>query len=428
VAWITTFQAFTPGLLFVASLGVVGIAEGADRFGYSTRTTALVEIGAGVVGVGLLWIAVPPLAETILGFQRMLQNYGAGSIAETYSLVSQELGTVVGPIFVFGLVLFLSLPYLLVASYRTYREHRPALAIGVLYAWYFLVLTGLQIRFAGQLSHFVALFGGIGFVHLAERVDLLEDVSIVGSLESGAEVAIPSKTTVLYLGVLFLLIGGLGIVQSAVKMNQITVDDSTYETATWIGEYNRQAALVYPHSKVFSHWGQNRVYNYFANGRSHSYYFAQEYYEGFVTGTDGEKWFKQIHSEVGLVVLEPVDGGSPARSIHHRLYHEFGSNDGKVPGLSRYRLVYTNPAGQRVFEVVNGAMLSGETTPNKAVLVETNVSVENHDFVYKRRTMADSNGEYTVRVPYKGTYELPDGRTITVTSEDIRSGAVVNPS
>ncbi|WP_315910513.1 hypothetical protein [Halapricum hydrolyticum] len=48
------------------------------------------------------------------------------------------------------------------------------------YAWVFLVLGIVQARFAGQLAIFVAVFSGLGFVHLAAWVELTASPDLFG--------------------------------------------------------------------------------------------------------------------------------------------------------------------------------------------------------------------------------------------------------
>ncbi len=82
------------------------------------------------------------------------------------------VSTIIGPLLLFGSVLALALPSLAWATRRALRAHRPAWLAASVYGWYFLALALVQLRFAGELSVFVAPFASLVFVHLAAAVDL----------------------------------------------------------------------------------------------------------------------------------------------------------------------------------------------------------------------------------------------------------------
>lgn len=67
---------------------------------------------------------------------------------------------------------------------------------------------------------------------------------------------------------LFLLVGGLGIIQVPVKTNQLTISEERYVTAAWMDDNADEHDWGYPQNYVFSPLSYNRLYNYFVNGES----------------------------------------------------------------------------------------------------------------------------------------------------------------
>jgi dolichyl-diphosphooligosaccharide--protein glycosyltransferase len=62
------------------------------------------------------------------------------------------------------------------------------------------------------------------------------------------------------------------------------------------------------------------------------------------------------------------------------------------------------------------------------VTLATGVSIPRAEFTYERRTTADANGTYSVRVAHPGTYQIDvDGETREVTVEEsaVRNGSTV---
>lgn len=49
---------------------------------------------------------------------------------------------------------------------------------------------------------------------------------------------------------------------------EVTIEEQMYNAASWMYEYAADRGWEYPENYVFSVWGRNRVYNYYANGES----------------------------------------------------------------------------------------------------------------------------------------------------------------
>ena len=348
-------------------------------------------------------------------------------IAETTSIVSGQVGSLIGPVFLFGFALFLALPYLAWASWRCYRRHEPRLLAVSAYAWVFLVLGIVQARFAGQLGLFVAVFGGLGFVHLAAWVDLTEYPELFGTGKaeshkpdrdgSLADLEWPERREALYTAGLGLGVGSLGAVMTPIKHSQVTIDDSMYEAAAFMREYADEQGWEYPDNYVFSRWGRNRVYNWFANGESRGYGYAQSNFEDFVTSTDGTEWYERLDGRVGFVVTErglPIDSG---RTIYERLWRE---NLGIE--TDHYRAVWTAADdSRRVYTLVPGARVTGPAPDGETVTIEGDVEIGGQTRSVELAVSTDEHGVYQATIPLPGTYDTPDG-TVEISAADVREG------
>jgi dolichyl-diphosphooligosaccharide--protein glycosyltransferase len=354
-------------------------------------------------------------------------------IAETTSIVSGDLGTLVGPVFLFGFVLFLALGHMGWAVWTSYRRHAPVwLAVGV-YAWYFLLLSAIQVRFAGQLALFTALFGGLAFVHLAAWVDMAsvpkpfkpaEKSSRVSSEGSGDddELEWPERRQVLYTGALGLGVGSLGGLLTPIRHSQLTVDDSMYEAATFMQEYSAERDWEYPENYVFSQWGQNRFYNWFVNAETRSYRYAQSNFDEFLISRDSGEWYERLRDRAGFVAVKEgdVSGGGQAGTIYDQLW-----SDGFGIETDHYRAVWTDSDDSlRAFTLVPGARVTGPASANSTTIdVTAEVGGESQSIVME--TDVSEHGVYEETVPLPGTYEA-GGTSVTVSEEDVRGGAFVS--
>ena len=370
--------------------------------------------GGGLFGVVAVFLP-EYWSELRAGIDRILRG---DNIAETQSLFND----VVGFLLVFGFILFFAVAALVWATGRIPSDE--AWLVPVVYGWWFLGLSAFQIRFVGELAPFTALFAGLAFVWTAAWVDLAAlPAPVDGSDWTDWRPGRPDASTVVAVVALFALVGGLGVLQSGVKMQQVTIDDDAYRTADWLTEYADERGWdTGSESYAFSDWGRNRMYNYFLSGESQSYGYAQSNYRPFVSRTDPNAAAARLGG-ARFVVTQPFPVDSDAMGT--RLHDHFGSRYGDVDGLSRYRALYATESGDRkAFLVVPGATLSGTAAPNATVSLSTNVSVPNAAFTYDRRTRTNETGTFAVTVPNSGTYELrTDERTWTV---DVPELAVMN--
>ncbi|WP_135366074.1 LamG-like jellyroll fold domain-containing protein [Halosimplex halophilum] len=422
--WLELYRALAPALLAVGSAFVVAAGELAHRRDLAARRAAAAEVGVGLAVTAVAWVAVPAVSEGVGEFLAYMREFGGSGIAETASLFSGAQGSLFAPLLLFGFVAVVALPVLAWAPVVGYREDRPAwLALGA-YGWYLFALAVVQIRFAGQLSLFTAVFGGVGFVRLAAWVDIAEPSTALSGSPAAAirGLGSPDLRTVGYVAVLFLLVGSLGMVQSPVKISQVTTDDATYGTAASIDDHAAAHDRTFPRNYVFSQWGRNRVYNYFVNGRAFSYGFALAEYESFVSATDPGDARAALSGREGYVVTAPAASLSDS-TMQARLHRQFGSRSGSVAGLGHYRLIHDAGEGeQKAFAVVDGARVVGAGPANASVTLSVPVTVGNTSFTYERRVRTGPTGDVTLRVPYEGTYDLPLGNS-SVTAAMVREGA-----
>jgi dolichyl-diphosphooligosaccharide--protein glycosyltransferase len=242
---------------------------------------------------------------------------------------------------------------------------------------------------------------------------------------------------------LFTLFGSLGAVQVPVKTSQVTIEDGTYHSAQFVAERSDALGQTYPANYVYSQWGRNRVYNYFVNGESESYGYAQNTFEQFLGRADTDAQHDELDGQVGYVVLSTERSVESERATYSRLARNFGSRDGDVDGVGHYRALYLPPDKSTVvFSLVPGATITGTADPNATVSVATDVSLPANspgarsaipaaqtEFGYERQTTAAANGTYSVRVSQPGTYRIEvDGETNTVTvpASAVRNGSTVS--
>jgi dolichyl-diphosphooligosaccharide--protein glycosyltransferase len=358
-------------------------------------------------------------------------------IIETASMFSPQFGTLFGPTLFFGFSLFFALPYVLWSLYVGYREYSPRLLLLGTYAAVFTVLAVLQVRFAGELSIALAPFAGLALVHMASVVDAIPRPTVLdaptysethSSCPPTASLRIPDRQTIVALTVVFLLIGGFGLVQGPIQTNKLVYSDDAYRTATWLESRAMQSEQAPESTYVLSAWGENRMYNAFVSGDSRSYGFAQETYTEFISSPQPDSWYERLSSRTDYIVLTAVANQNDAgyeQTTHAMLYNSYGSATAAHDGVGRYQAVYQSPRGSHiVVRPVAGAVIEGTAEAGSTVSISTEVSVPNAEFTYTRRAQVAANGTYRIRVPYAGTYTVGDTQ-VSVSADAVESGTVV---
>jgi dolichyl-diphosphooligosaccharide--protein glycosyltransferase len=428
----------TPTLLAIGVGLVLMVGVGATRYNLSPRVTAGSVLLGGVTLLVVTLVALPEFAAEFFSELSRLSGLGATEgIVETASIFSPQYGTFFGPALFFGFALFFALPYIPWSLYKGYRDASSALLLVGSYAAVFLVLAILQVRFAGELSIVLAPFAGLALVHVGSIVDAVPRPTILTANQSTASrygsssdelLTLPDRQTVVALAVVFLLIGGFGMVQGPVQTNKLVYSDDAYQTATWIENHAEQSDSGSGSIYVLSAWGDNRMYNAFASGDSEGYAYAESIYPQFISSSDPDSWYDRLGSRTDYIVMTPVanqDEAGYQQTSHAILYESFGSATTERSGAGHYQAVYQSPTKSHVvFDPVEGAVINGTAEPGSTISVSTEVSIPNAEFTYTRRTQVAQNGTYRVRVPYPGTYSVGD-TNVSVTTEDTESGSVV---
>ncbi|MFC7076785.1 STT3 domain-containing protein [Haloarcula halophila] len=437
--WFQPARAFAPLLLFVGAVGVVGFAALVGRFDVPAWTTLAGEAAGVLAALVVLPAVFPPIADAATEAISYFQTYGGSGIAETQSLFSGNLGATIAPIFLFGFVLFLALPYMAWAAWvQGGQRGRPDWLAVSAYAWWFFLLAIVQNRFSGELSLFTAVFAGIGFLHVAVWVDMARPLNLgtgetdPRSRADGGTTSLPGLDavdgrTVAQFAVLFLLIGSLGGVQTVVKTQQISVTDAAYETGIAVDAYADEHDMGYPENYVISRWGNNRADNYLVNGETESYEYAQNNYGGFIGSSDASGWYDQFAGDdVGFVVVR-AETPAPEESVHSQLLADYGSATESSPALEHYRAIYEHESGQLVaFAVVPGATVTGTAEAGTTITAETTVMLPptGEEVTYTQQADVGEDGRYTFTTPYPGTYSV-GGNEVTVPESAVLDGGNV---
>jgi len=439
VGWHSPFVVAIPAVLFAGVAGVTLLSEAFFRAGLSARPLlgAMGAFSGGLVVAALFLI--PDLASELPRRIRVL--VGTPNISEAVPLFGETLGYFMGPVYLFGVSLYVAIPYMVAALWDGYRRRSFGLVAPAVYGWYFLGMAAIQNRFSGELSPFVAVFVGVGVVHLAHVVELIDrdpepdaaeqSRGSIGDQSRAAtepgkypSIELPDRRTALRLALVFLMVGGLGLLLAPGQVQLIDTDREDYRTATWIAAYADDRGLEHPDNYVFSPWEDNRAYNYFVSGESEEYSFAKNNYDDFLASTNGSKWYQQFPGRTGFVVTAPQEDEYPDDSMY-ALLHERPSNDDVVAPLEHYRLIHVEDGGARmVYEFVPGATIQGSAEPNSTVTVSTTVSVGGRSLQYERTVEVSEDGLYWVTVPYAGTYRIGN-ETVDVSGQAVDEGEVL---
>jgi len=415
--WFPLFRAAIPLVVFAFGVAVVAFLEVGRYLSISPRTTlasGVVSSTAAALVVVLTTSVLSPAIDRAFGL------FESRQIAESSGLFSTEGGIFVLPILLFGFMLFLALPFIAMGAWRT-AKHRDALwAIPTVYAIYFLAWAVVKIRFAGPLSLFVAVFAGWGLVRAANWIDLARPVNVFDGEHAIPRFERPDGRQFVSLVFLFLLVAGLGIVQTPIKQGQLAVDDSTYETAQWIDEYSDAHGMEYPENGVFAEWSDTRIYNYFVNGQSLNYGFEQRNYVPFLGSTDAEGWYERLQNRHGFVVFTGARNGTEGATVERRL---MANDEARLSGLQHYRLIHTAEDGpHRVFELVDGSTIVGVEDTAETIAAETSVTVSGQTYTYRQQVSTNPYGIYAVTVPYAGEYSVDDLQ-VSISDSEIRTGS-----
>ncbi|WP_256393058.1 hypothetical protein [Natronoarchaeum rubrum] len=432
--WHETFVAYTPGLVFGGCIAVMVLGDLWRRFEWPISSMLGIELIGTICGLVLFLMLRPNEVIQLRGRVNDLFVREAGT--EAQSLFAAEYGFIFGPLTQTGLAFYLALVPLGWATLKAYRHYKPGWLLITVFSWYFTVLAGIQMRFTGQLSLFVAILGGIGLVYVLSAVDLArkpgplrtqnKDGIAATSSRPTVSIAVPDERgKIVYLSGLFVLFAGLGMLLVPSLVSQVTYSDSAYETAVAIEEHSDDLGREYPENYVLSSWDDNRMYNYFVNGESSWYGYAEDNYGSLIASEDPDGQYREFDGRVGYVVVTENDDPAISGSAYERLLRGFERGKDSGEDLSHFQLVsLDNDRSTAAYALVQGATINGSVTTNETMVVTTNVSVSGTSFTYDQETEIDENGQFEVVVPYPGDYTVAD-QQVTVTADDIENGSVV---
>ncbi|MFW5900714.1 MAG: hypothetical protein ACOCTH_02940, partial [Halodesulfurarchaeum sp.] len=237
--WQEPLPIYAPLLVVAGVVGLAILAEVAARI----RPDPLAMLG-GAGGIGVVVLAgfrrvAPELYDRL--YTRFMDSLlGREGIAETRSLISTDIGLFFGPVDHHGWWVFFAVPALLLVSWKVYQEHEPEWLVLIGFAWPFLLLAQLQLRFAGELSPFASIFAAVGLIWAFSKVDLTRTLACFGDRTRRAIRPFEGLTSAkqgVYLGFALVIILALGIFTTTAVMGAVTITDDEYEAAAWIDEY-----------------------------------------------------------------------------------------------------------------------------------------------------------------------------------------------
>ncbi|WP_137284666.1 STT3 domain-containing protein [Halorussus salinisoli] len=429
--WHTDVVAYSPALLLVGVLGVSLAGEAVRRAEMPPFVLGTAEVAGGLSGLALLPVVLPTYANRL--FQRLDFLLFKSGPAETQSIFAGgPTGFFLGPILELGFAWILALPILGLASVRAYRRNHVPWLVLCTYGWYFLALATFQRRFVGEFAPFAAILAGYGFVAFATKLDVLSPLSFAGENPRDetepTSLGLPDRATITAVALLFLVVGSAGAVQTAVRHQQVKIVDEKFEAATEMDGYADERGWEYPQNYVLSKWGRNRMYNYFVNGESRSYGFAESHYESFLASKDPDAQYQKLGDRVGFVVTKNLDVQEvPKDSNYARLHQRFGSAGPRgATGAGHYQMMHISDGGSvKAFAVVPGANITGTASVNATVTVSNSVEVDGKKFVYRRVAETGPDGEFSVTVSYPGTYSVGN-QTVDVTESAVQNGGNVS--
>jgi dolichyl-diphosphooligosaccharide--protein glycosyltransferase len=432
LGWQLAAVIYALDLLALGSVGLLGVVIAVRRVDGSWVWLA---VGEAILAVGTV-IAIRRLPLLWTELQQGLSFLSRGDIAETAGIGSNY--GAVGVLVFLGFASVLAAPTLLFAAKWGWQRLEPEWLVVGVYTVHFGVLASLQRRFGGELASFAAILGGVGFVLLASWLGLVsplgpkqthrEKASPTAAMDDD-ELVVPDRTRIALLTGLAGVAVGSGSLYTTLMSRRIVITDATYEAARWISEYVDEHEIPYPENYVLTKWGRNRVYNYFVNGESASYGYAQRNYEEFLFSTDADEWHEQFADRVGFVVTRdlPHLGRIGSSTVQATLHYRFGSATSSNTGVGHFRAMFATENGARkVFRVVSGATISGSTASDTdRIQVIADVSISGAEFEYVRQAPV-TDGRFEVTVANPGTYRIGDsGRTVTISERMVQTGKTV---
>jgi dolichyl-diphosphooligosaccharide--protein glycosyltransferase len=335
-----------------------------------------------------------------------------------------------------GLEFYIGLAILTWCLYYVYRKYDPAWLLICVITVHYLILSGIQLRFAGRLVIVMAVLCGLGIIYLLSVVDLVDtpglsreqDVEFVGygteSLKS-----LMTNSIDLYRGVsilfVVLLLFSPSLIFVPTLMNDFTHDQADIETAIEIRGHSEELDREYPENHVLAPWIKYRMYNYFVNGESKDEGLGRYSYVPLITTTNPSSNLDALKDEIGYFVLTDTVLDVSAGKTHSSMTAYLGTDNDRFEGLEHGQLIIVHEeADIAVFSVVPGATIEHGGFDRESVTLRTEVTVSGQTFIYTQEVDVDEKGVISATVPYPGKYTVSD-KTITVSEADVRRGQTV---
>lgn len=429
LGWQSTLVASTPVGLFVGGVVLVGLLALVDSLGRSWPSLVAFELAAAIAGVVVLWLLAPAVVADVTSHASAVTEYFAvhetTTIGET-TPITAEFGPVIGFVVLLGFAPVLGLPALAWAAWRGRHRTGSAWYVVAVFLGWFLGLAFIQRRFAVHLTPFLAVYAGLGFVVLADWLDLLR-VSAPGDREFAADrldsLRPPERERLAILAAMGVIGGGTSLLLSREILSRLEIDEAAYRAASWIRDYADTRDLAYPANYVLAAWGRVRMYNHFVNGRSRTYAYARATYGDFLQSHDPDEWYERFEDRVGFVVTSDLGDVSPVLT-QGKLHDEYGSGRAYVDGVGHFRARWESGNGSlKVFEVLPGATVTGTGPADTELSMSTSVRVapDGKQITYRRLVRTDANGAFSVTLAHPGQYEVADS-SFTVPESAVLEG------
>jgi len=418
--WRRAFAVFTPALLTLGGVSVVGLAVLWRRQHLPARWLLASEGVAAIAVVGLFRVLQPNLFADAIS--RAGDLIFRATAIESGSLYAFNKAIIFGPLYQVGLYFYIAVVVLAGLGWTATREYRPGWLAVVAFGGFFAALAGLQTRFAGQMTIPFSILGAVGILWLLGKVDLVRPVGLrtdnadQSREESSGiwEFKSPSVQKGAYIGGFLLLLIGLNLVTVPGLYGQNHYGE-TYDAAAAIDDHAAVINQSYPENYVLSQWGENRMYNYFVNGEARGYGYARANYDAFLNTTPNQA-YDRYSDRVGYISITAESMAS--QSSYTDVINRTGFD---TPNPGHYQAVYASDT-VTAFALVPGATLQVSAGDETSVTAETqiNASGDMNKRTYTQ-TASTTDGTATLRVPYPGEYTV-DGQTVTVPRQAVYAG------
>ncbi|WP_252699111.1 MFS transporter [Natronosalvus vescus] len=430
--WRLAFVAYTPAMVLGGAIAVMALGDLWRHLEIHVGGLAALEAVVAGLGVYLLrtyrpddWAQARARADDLF----LREGY-----TESASLFTFDYGVIFGPVIQLGVSFYLAMAILGWVCWALYRDYEPAWLLLGVYTIILTVLAGIQIRFAAQLAIPLSVLGGVGLVYVLSTLDLVrrpmpfrspEPVTPARADGGGDDPVItaPDVQTTAYIVGIGLLICGMSLIYAPGLAGQVSYDDPEYEAVMAIEEHANETEREFPGNYVLSHWGDNRMHNYFVNGESRGYGYARSNFDDFRLDDDPDRYHEAFGDRVGYVLV--TDREAHSGTVQTHLLEGLGVGEGDGEPLEHYQLLYVDDdRSVAAFALVPGATLEVGSESGENVIVSGDIFVSGESLEYERTVTVGEDGKLEVTVSNPGTY-LIDGEEVVVSEEDVAGAATL---